>query len=406
MISVEKAVEIVLGEAKPLPSMAVMIESSKGYILSEPVRADIDFPPFDRVMMDGYALEASRSGEGVILPVDGVIGAGEYREETVPDGHCVKIMTGASLPRGTNAVIRVEMTSVTGDGKVRLGAKIEPGDNVAMCGEEVKKGTVLLPAGTVADSAAVSVMAMAGCRKTNVYKIPSLGILPTGSELVKPSRKIPSRGKIRDSNTYGLIVQCLTWGGLPVRLGNPGDESGDLSRYIEKGLGCDILVISGGVSMGDYDLVPAVLQDLGVEVIFHKVSQKPCKPLLFGKRGNTYVFGLPGNPVAVYLGFELYVGPMIRRLSGEEDFRTRWFRGMATGDFKIKSDRTQFIPCRIEWEDRRWNAYPVESKGSADIFSVVGTNAFARFNKGAYTVRSNEEVDFFFTRGCLYGTQR
>lgn len=406
MITADEAVEIVLGEAETLPSMPVVIEGSKGYVLSDPVCADIDFPAFDRAMMDGYALRASYSGEGVILPVDGVVAAGHYREGFVPEGHCVKIMTGAPLPRGTDAVIQVEMTSDAGDGKVQLNAKVEPGDNIARQGEEAKEGSVLLPAGTVSDSAAVSVMAMAGRTMVNVHRIPQVGIVPTGGELVRPSKRIPEPGKIRNSNTYGLSIQCLSWGGIPIRLGNPGDDREELGKRIEKGLGYDILAISGGVSMGDYDFVPAVLEELGVEIVFHKVSQKPGKPVLFGKRGTNYVFGLPGNPVAAYLGFELYAGPMIRRLAGEVGFRTRWFKGVSAGDFKVESDWTQFKACKVEWEDRGWKAYPVESKGSADILSVVGTNAFARFEKGDYTVQSGEEVDFFFTRAGLHGTQR
>ena len=406
MITIDEAVEIVLGEAKPLPSMLMPIEDSKDYVLADPVCADIDFPPFDRAMMDGYAIKASSSEEGTIFPVDGIISAGEYREEPVPDGHAVKIMTGAPLPPGTDAVMQIELTSDAGDGRIRLNAKIEPGENIAKQGEEASKGSVLLPAGTVVDSAAASVMAMAGRTTVNVHRLPRVGIIPTGSELVNPSDKIPALGKIRDSNTYGLIIQCLAWRGIPIRLGNPGDDPEVLGEYIEKGLGYNILAICGGVSMGDYDLVPGILEKLGVEIFFHKVAQKPGKPMLFGKRGMNYIFGLPGNPVAAYLGFELYAGPMIRRMAGEVGFRTRWFKGVSVGNFRVSSDRAQFKPCRVEWEDRGWKVYPVATKGSADIFSVVGTNAFGRFEKGNYTVPIGEEVDFFFTRGGLYGTHR
>ncbi len=406
MISVDDAVEIVLGEAETLPTMHVVIEGSKGYILSEPVFSDIDFPAFDRVMMDGYALMAASSGEGVILPVDGVVSAGEFRTDPVPEGHAVKIMTGAPLPPGTDAVIQVELTSDAGDGNVKLNAGIESGTNIAVQGEEVKKGVELLPVGLVIDSAVASVMAMAGRAKVNVYSVPRIGILSTGSELVRPSKKIPEPGQIRDSNTYGLNVQCLLWGGVPIRLGNPGDDPDELKRFIEKGLEYNILALTGGVSMGDYDLAPDILREIGVEILFHKVAQKPGKPLLFGKRDKTYVFGLPGNPVAAYLGFELYAGPLIRRMSGDVDFRTEWFKATAAGEFKVKTDRTLLKASKIVWEDGGWKAYPVDSMGSADIFAVVGTNSFVRLKEGKYVVPAGEEVDFFFTRGNHHGTQR
>jgi molybdopterin molybdotransferase len=406
MKSVDEAVDIVLGEAETLPAMRVVIQGSKGYILSDPVYSDIDFPAFDRAMMDGYAVKASISGEDVVLPVDGVIGAGEFRSEPVPEGHSVKIMTGAPLPPGTDAVIQVELTSETEDGKVKLYAGVDPGANIAKQGEEAEKGSVLLPAGTVADSAAVSVMAMAGKTMVRVYSIPQVGILPTGSELVRPSRQIPEPGQVRDSNTYGLSIQCLSWGGIPIRLGHPADDPNKLKKYIEKGLSYNILVISGGVSMGDFDLIPDVLTELGVEIIFHKVAQKPGKPLLFGKHETTYVFGMPGNPVAAYLGFELYAGPMIRRMAGEVEYKTRWYKGIAAGDFKVSSDRTQFKASKVYWDEGVWKAEPVPSRGSADILAVVGTNSFVRFDKGKYTVPAGNEVDFFFTRGHLHGTQR
>jgi len=406
MISVDEAVEIVLGTAETLAPITVFTEGSRGYVTSRPVIADMDSPSFDRVMMDGYALMAEFSGDGAVLPVDGIIGAGEFRTDPVPDGHAVKIMTGAPLPPGTDSVIQVELTSDPGNGTVKLNAKLKSGDNVSPQGDEVRKGSVLIPAGTVIDSPAASVCAMAGLSLVEVIGLPKVGVLPTGAELVKPTSQIPAPGYIRDTNTYGIFVQSLSWGGIPIRLGYPSDDPAKIRALIDKGLECDILVITGGVSMGDYDYVPDILKEAGVEILFHKVAQKPGKPILFGRRGEKYVFGLPGNPVAGYLGFELFIGPLIRRIAGETGFRTQWFKGIAAEDFKVKSDRTLFLVSKARWEDGKWAVYPVESKGSADIASVVGTNCFARFEEGRYTVSSGDEVNFFFTRGSLYGAQR
>jgi molybdopterin molybdotransferase len=183
-----------------------------------------------------------------------------------------------------------------------------------------------------------------------------------------------------------------------MRLGQAADDPTQLRAAIEGGLGHDILTITGGVSAGDYDLVPDSLRELGVEVLFHKVAQKPGMPLLFGKRGSTLVFGLPGNPVACFLCFELYVGPAVRRLAGEWDFETKWLDGVAGADSHVKSDRTHFKAAKVRFEGSRWRVHPMPSHGSADIFSVVGTNAFARFEKGKYTVSVGEQVRFFFYR--------
>jgi len=406
MIRVDEAIEIVLSTARPLGEMPVALTGSTGYVLSETVHADIDFPDFDRAMMDGYAVKASDSGEGKILAVDGVIAAGQRWSDPVPDGHAVKIMTGAPIPPGTDAVIEIELTSEAGEGKVKLESRVEAGRNIACRGEEAKRGAVLVPEGAVIDSAIASVLAMAGRIRVQVYRVPLIGILATGSELIDPSEHPAAAGQVRDSNTYGLNAQCLIWRGIPLRLGFAGDDRDRLEAAIERAMAYDVLILTGGVSVGDFDCVPDILAALGVEIKFHRVAMKPGKPVLFGKRGSTWVFGLPGNPVAAFLGFELFIGPLIRRLSGEAEYRTTWFDGVAAGDFRVGSDRTFFSASRVVYEDGIWKAFPVESRGSADIFSVVGANAFVRFEEGRYAVPAGEKVRFFFQRGKQYGTER
>jgi molybdopterin molybdotransferase len=176
-----------------------------------------------------------------------------------------------------------------------------------------------------------------------------------------------------------------------------------LKAGIRRGFEFEIFTITGGVSMGDYDFVPDILREMGVEVLFHKVAQKPGKPILYGKKGSTYVFGLPGNPVAVFLGFELYVGPLIRHLTGEGNYQTKWHKGVSRAEFKINGDRTIFKPAIVELVDGGWKVQPVASHGSADIYSIVGTNAFAKFKEGKYSVPEGTEVEFFIHRGKPYG---
>jgi len=398
MISINEAVEIVLDAAEALPTITLPLERAWGYVLAESVVADTDMPAFDRSMMDGYALAASASGDGKEVQVIATVPAGHFHPEPVADGHAVKIMTGAPLPDGCDAVIPVELTSEPDGGRVRLHSAVQSGDNIGFRGEEMKQGEEILAAGTPVDPAVAAVLAQAGKSRVSVHRRPRVGILVTGTELVDPG-EVPAGGKIRESNSFGLVAQCLTWGAEPVRIGQAGDERRKLAAAISAGLEYDVLAITGGVSMGEFDLVPDLLADLGVEIMFHKVAQKPAKPMLFGKFGPTLVFGLPGNPVACFLGFELYAGPAIRRLAGESEYRTRWHQGVSAADFKVRSDREHLKPAKVEREGEIWRAHPVATRGSADICSIVGTNAFARFKQGQYIVPAGETVEFFFHRG-------
>ncbi len=402
MISIDEAVNIVLSAVQPLPSVMVPLEEAGGYVLVEAVQADMDVPSFDKSMMDGYTLAASSSGEGKEIPVVATLAAGDIRSDPIPPDHAVKIMTGAPVPPACDAVIPVEFTTEIGNGRVRLEKKVKRGENISFRGEEIKSGQEILICGTLIDAPVAAVLAEAGRSRVKVHRRPRVGILVTGTELVDPGLT-PGPGKIRESNSYGIVAQCRSWGAIPVRLGQAGDDPTELKAAIEAGLEYDILAITGGVSMGDYDLVPDILRELGVEILFHKVAQKPAKPMLFGKRGSSIVFGLPGNPVSCFLGFELYAGPAIRRLAGEGDFETRWFEGVAAGDFKVKSDRAHIKAARVEYDGGKWIAHPVEWHGSADIYSVVSSNAFARFEQGRYTVPAGELVTFFFHRGKSNG---
>jgi molybdopterin molybdotransferase len=403
MISIEEANDIVLGATSPLPVTEIPLDEAGGYVLAEPVNADADAPNFDRSMMDGYAFSTSSVSEADEIEFITIIAAGESFSETVPSGKAVKIMTGAPVPDGCDAVVPVEKTTQLSDNSFQLNSGVKSGDNIALQGEEMKKGQEVLTGGKLIDPPVAAVLAMTGNAKVKVHRRPRVGILVTGTELVGPD-ETPGPGKIRESNSYGLVTQCKTWGAVPHRLGQAGDDPDQLRSAIKNGLDFDVLCITGGVSMGDYDYVPGLLKELGVNVLFHKVAQKPAKPILFGKHDSTLVFGLPGNPVASFVGFELYAGPAVRRLAGEIDFRTQWYEGLSSGEFKIKTDRTNLKPVRIERSGNGLLVHPVPTRGSADICSVAGTNAFARFEEGRYTVPSGRPVRFMFHRSKEYGT--
>jgi len=405
MIPIDKAKKIVFDTLQKLDPVKLPLDFAAGLILSEDISADINVPPFDRATMDGYAIHADDSGIGAEMKIDRIIAAGEFSNDTVKRGHAVKIMTGAPVPPGVDTVIQVEKTSEPTSGIVKLQDKIESGKNIAYKGEEIKEGQVILKKGMEISAPVAAVLAQVGIATVPVYPRPSVLLLSTGSELVEITNK-PQAGQIRESNSYGLLAQCTRWGGAASRRPWAADNKKSLKGTIKDAieLNPDIIILTGGVSAGDYDLVPGILQELGVEVLFHKVAQKPGKPMLFGKLGEMLIFGLPGNPVSAFLGFELYVGPTIRRMMGQSDFSTQFMEATATGDFKIKSNRA-FIPHGlVENVSGEWRIAPVESKGSADIFSVVNANAFAIFDKGKYVVKSGEKVRFFLFRGENFGT--
>ena len=405
MIPIDKAQKIVFDTLRKLDQVKLPLDFAAGLILSEDISADINVPPFDRSTMDGYALHADDSGVGAELKIDRMIAAGEFSDDDVKHGHAVKIMTGAPVPPGVDTVIQVEKTSEPTPGIVKLQDKIESGKNIAYMGEEIKDGQVILHGGTEISAPVAAVLAQVGIANVPVYPQPSVLILSTGSELVEITDK-PQGGQIRESNSYGLLTQCARWGAAASRRPWAADNKKSLNGTIQDAieLNPDIIILTGGVSAGDYDLVPDILKELGVDVLFHKVAQKPGKPMLFGKLDEMLIFGLPGNPVAAFLGFELYVGPAIRRMMGEFDFSTQYMEATAVGDFKIKCDRAYVPHGLVENVSDEWRIKPVKSKGSADIFSVVNSNAFAIFDKGKYVVKSGEKVMFFLFRGESFGT--
>jgi len=405
MIGVDDAIKKVLNVAIPLDADEMQSVNAVGFILAEDIISDTDVPPFDRSTMDGYAMKASSVDAGVEIPVDALVGAGDCYPDTVPDGHAVKIMTGAPIPDGCDTVIPIEEISEIYEVVIKLDSNPKKGRNIALKGEEIAKGNRVLRKGTSIDAIISAVLAQVGFTKVIVHRRPNILILVTGSELVEPDH-VPTGGQIRESNSYGLLAQCSIWGGVGLRTGSSVDSYKDLERELRAifKLAPDILLITGGVSVGDFDLVPDVLSGLEAEIVFHNVAQKPAKPMLFARHDKTLVFGLPGNPVAAFLGFELYVGPAIRRVCGDIEYKTRFMTAIASDDFKVSSDRELFHPARIYFKDDEWIAEPVSARGSADICSIVNANAFARFEKGKYTVSKGERVKFFFLRGKSYGT--
>lgn len=376
MITVEEAQRIVIDNAEAAaPAPAPLSTVSLGLVIAEDVVSDIDMPPFDKAMMDGYAVRSEDcAATPVELRVIEEIYAGDVPSRAVERGTAARIMTGAPMPDGADAVVMVEHTQAVDGGCVRIDAPATPGQNVIRKGSEMRKGEVVLLAGTVLRPQEFGLLATIGRIAVQAYPRPRVAILATGNEIVEPTQT-PAPGQIRNSNAVMLAAQVSRASGIPRVLGIVRDEVEALEKRIAEGLGYDILLLTGGVSAGAKDLVPGVLERMGVERLFHKVDLKPGKPAFFGKQQRTLVFGLPGNPVSSFVCFELFVRPAIGRMLGRKNVLPPIYRGVMTKPLPITPTRgLTYYPCRIEWCEENFTVTPVAWSGSADLRGFAGAN--------------------------------
>ncbi|MFQ5707344.1 MAG: gephyrin-like molybdotransferase Glp [bacterium] len=376
MISVQDALDITLAETRRLQAEEVSLLQACGYILAEEVFSDVDMPPFEKSSMDGYAVKyVDLKKAPAVLEVVGWIPAGTHPEFTIRRGQTAKIMTGAPLPAGADSVQIVEKSEPVADGRVKLLESIAPGGNVARAAEVLKAGEKVFGAGTYVSPAVVSVLATVGKSTVKIYRRAEVGILVTGSELVEIDQK-PGLAQIRNSNGYTLYHQALEAGARPQHFGVVRDDADEITEKIEAGLSKDVLLISGGVSMGDLDLVAGILKKLGVQILYHKVNVKPGKPLAFGKKGRTLVFGLPGNPVSSSTIFEIFVKPTLLKMMGFRQIHNARVKAVLAADFRHKSKRETYHPARTVCADGQFHVTPLQSKGSADVLAFAKSNSF------------------------------
>src|SRR5262245_54702294 len=345
MLSVAEALEKVLEQCQPLPARRLPLShEALGRVLAEDVVSDLDVPPFDKAQMDGYAVRSGDLSTGAAtLRVVEEITAGQTPKLSVAGGQASRIMTGAPMPEGADAVVMVEKTRLLGDGQVALESRAFPGMNALARGREMAAGEVILRAGSVLRPQELGVLATVGRTEALLIPPPRVTVLPTGDELVEPPA-VPGPGQIRNSNAPMLMAQVARAGGVPRSLGIARDNLDSLRMLVQEGLRTsEILVLSGGVSAGKLDLVPQVLREAGVAAHFHKIHLKPGKPLFFGTLGDgadrRLVFGLPGNPVSSFVCFELFLRPAIRRLAGRCDIELPRARLKLTEAFDHNSDR-------------------------------------------------------------------
>ncbi|TET49080.1 MAG: molybdopterin molybdotransferase MoeA [Actinomycetota bacterium] len=384
MISVEEAQRIVLNSGLKPGIQRLPILESLGLTLAEDIISSDDIPIYDNSAMDGYAVRAiDIKGAEKSYPIRLVlmgedIPAGRIPKSTVNPGFCMPIMTGAPLPNGADSVVMKEDTQRDA-GSVMVFREIEKGENVRYRSEDIKKGSTVFRKGDNINPATIGVLASLGIGEVKVYRPPLVGVLATGDELIRIDEKLIA-GKVRDSNSYSLSAQVKEMGMEYRRFGTIVDDETLLLKKIKEALGeCDILLLSGGISVGDYDLVKDTLEGIGAKLIFWRVNQKPGKPLAFFKYGNKYIFGLPGNPVSVMVCFEMYVRPMIRKSMGYDNFFRPEVIAEALDDFKNKTGRVNFARIIVENKDGKYFFKSTGMQGSGILTSMAKANGIARF---------------------------
>jgi molybdopterin molybdotransferase len=392
VISVERALEIVLANVEPLEAEPVALDDACGRYLAEDVAADLDVPPFDRSMMDGYALRAADTAAApVALRVTGQLRAGQMPDARVGPGEAVQIMTGAPLPPGADAVQPVERTRSLDGARVEIGSSVAPGQHIAARGSETRAGRIVLRAGRRVDPAAVAALASAGRPRLRVGRRPTAALLVTGDEIVDVAES-PSGAQIRNANGPALLAQLRGAGAVAHSLGVAGDDEELIARGVEAGLAADVLVLSGGVSAGAFDLVEFVLERFGVQILFERVAIKPGAPLVFGRRERRLVFGLPGNPVSAQVTFDVFVRPALTRLQGGGGGLRPALEAVLDGPLRNASRRRAYLPARVRVEGAGLRAEPLPSAGSADVFAHAHANALLVLEAERTEARAGERV--------------
>jgi molybdopterin molybdotransferase len=419
MLTVAEAIAEIMSQVQRLPARRVALGDALGLVLAEDVVSDLDSPPFDKALMDGYAVRSAdvAGGRACLRVIEEVL-AGQVPRLPVGAGDATRIMTGAPIPMGADAVVPVEQTQMAGEtvGETEVvveTTRVAAGRNVLKQGESTRQGTRLVPAGRQIRPQETGCLAELGKSSIAVYARPRVAVLSTGDELV-PVSEIPGPGQIRNSNEAMLVAQIRRLGAEPVPLGVARDDRVDLAGHIARGLSCDLLLLSGGVSAGKLDLVPTVLTEAGVRQVFHKVRVKPGQPVWFGvlerpagtamgeaPRENNggqppcYVFGLPGNPVSSMVCCELFVRTAIRRLMGVEPAQPTSVRARLTRDHFSGGNRPTYHPARCELAETGSVVEPVRWVGSADLSATVEANAMALFPEGERMYPAGTLLDVF-----------
>jgi molybdopterin molybdotransferase len=385
MISVEDALAVI-GRAKAAPrAERTPLPKALGRVLARDLVSRVSMPPFDKSAMDGYAIH-SRDVSGSFRIVE-TISAGAVPSKAVRTRECAKIMTGGMLPRGADRVVRREL-AIEDDGRVRFTGR-DDGPNICLRGEDVKPGDIVLKKGALLRPAEIGILASMGAAEVHVFERPAVGIIATGSEIVAPGKRL-LQGRIHDSNSFSLAAQAESCGAAVRMRRRAADTPAAIRRAVSSALEtCRLILVSGGVSAGDFDYVPGVLRGLGVGIVFEQVAVQPGKPTVFGTRGGIVVFGMPGNPVSTFVIFEVFVKPILFRMMGRA-FEPLTVAGTLTRALlRRRTGRAAFVPVRIAGE----RVERPEYHGSAHIQALAGANGLVYIPAGSEGYPEGSRVD-------------
>ncbi|OGP96348.1 MAG: hypothetical protein A2157_14880 [Deltaproteobacteria bacterium RBG_16_47_11] len=395
MLTVEEALNKILSHVEPLGSEKVSILEALGRIITENINAPRDIPPLDNSAMDGYALrsediQSASLDNRVRLEVIEDLPAGFISKKMIQRGQAIRIMTGAPIPGGADAVIPVEDTE-RGDGFALIFNSVPPGENIRKAGEDVKKGDRIISAGDLVRPAEIGMMASVGRSFVSVYQRPLVAILCTGEELVDVDGTL-DEGKIISSNSYTLAAQVKDCGAIPVQIGIAKDQKEDIENKLQQGLRADVIISSAGISVGDYDFVKDVLKNMGMEMVFWRVAMQPGKPFAFGTIRGKPVFGLPGNPVSSMVSFEQFVRPSLLKMMGHHQLFRPVIEAILKEEIRKKAGRRQFVRASVSLKENQYVVTTTGEQGSGILKSMVKANGLIMIPEDSEIVRAGEKV--------------
>ena len=398
MLPIEEALAIVINRTSTLDPERISLDRAFGRLLRESIIADLDLPPFDRARMDGYAFQsASTTGATPAQPCRltgvGEVAAGNGFSGVIEAGEAVRIMTGAAVPPGADAVERIEVIEVEADGSILLRAPVPAGRNITLRAHEVQSGATIAAGGVTITPAVAAVLATFGYAEVVVARRPRVALISTGSELVRVD-EVPAFGQIRDSNTSALAGYVAAAGGEVVSTGVVTDDFDATVRTIEAALElAEVVLLSGGVSMGDYDLVKPALRQLGAAIHFERVAMHPGKPTVFATHGEKLIFGLPGNPVSVAVAFALFARPALRRMLGAAALELPRTRAICTANVKGAPPRRSHQPGRLSIRDGQSFIEPLRWSGSGDLVGFMNANALFVVPEDCATIDAGQLIE-------------
>jgi molybdopterin molybdotransferase len=390
MLLFEQAIEIVLGQDFKQKTERVPFQDALHRVLAEDIHADMDMPPFDKSAVDGFACLMSDiiSRTGNPLTVIETIPAGYLPEKPITPGQCSKIMTGAIVPEGADCVVMVEDTKPAFDDKVYITCE-KTAKNICFKAEDVRKGEMVLEKGTIIRPAHIAILASVDGVNPLVAVLPRVAVISTGDELIEPGGS-PGKSKIRNSNAYQLLAQINEIPAKGIYCGIASDMPESLCDIISSAFSkSDVVILTGGVSMGEFDYVPDVMKKSDVEILFKSVAIQPGRPAVFGKRGDQFIFGLPGNPVSSFVLFEIMVKPFLWKMMGHEKPVNEIRLPMATDYFRKRSSRKSLIPVRIINSE----IVPLEYHGSAHISAYTRADGIVALEIGVTSLCKGELVN-------------